>query len=203
MIETERLMPNGVYVTFCEFTSDETYSMAEFVMDCLCLPWMDSYPEFHRTLSEIFYRCSGGKDMTQEQALRLAGKYERFIKYGLPQFPKIKGGSRLVVPKDIHGADAVEWLITEKARIWREVWESHKHIRGTGGFWKFPGGEPDELFLQQQRKREEKFWAEVDERQTEYGCSRQAAIRAVSDYMPRAESEYQLVDPSITSLDES
>lgn len=199
MIETPRIMKNGATVIFCEFTSDETYAMAKFVMDCLCLPWIDNYNEFHVTLYEIFHRCSGGKDITSEQALRLADKYERYFKFGLPKFPKIKDGGRIMAPKEKHGKDAVEWLESEKTRIWHEVWENHKDgaIRRVGGQWVFPGAEPDETYLKQQASREERFWNEVNSRQSEYGCSRQEAIVSVSDYMPRAESELQLPDPSL------
>jgi len=210
MIESEREMQNGALVTFCEFTTDETYAMAKFVMDCLCLPWIDSYPEFYRTLEEIFYRCSKGRDMTSEQALRLAEKYHRF-QDGLPTFPKIKGGSRLMAPPEKHGKDAVNWLIEEKARIWHESWEEHyiknpeddddksRNIRTVGGFWEFPGKGPDQVFIDYQHSREAKFWDEVDARQEEYDCSRGEAILAVSDYMPRAESEFQLPDPRLNN----
>jgi hypothetical protein len=139
----------------------------------------------------------------------LADKYERYFKYGLPQFPKIRDGGRIVCPNDIHGKAATEWLEKEKAGIWRDQWENHyiknkddpddrsKNIRTVGGFWKFPGDEADDVFLKKQHERELKFWAEVEVRHTEYGCARNAAIRAVSDYMQRAESENQLPDPTI------
>lgn len=195
MKETTIRMTNGVDVAFCEFTVDETYSMAKFVMDCLCLPWIDNYREFDGTLREILYRCARGKDMTREQALRLADKYERYVDYGLPRFPKIKDGGRITAPKSVQGRDAIEWLTREKARIWHEVWEDHEDIRKKGGLWVFPGEKPDETFLVMQAEREERFWAEVDVKQGEYGCTRQEAIVAVSDYMPRAESELQMPDP--------
>ena len=199
MIETPRLMSNGVTVVFCEFTSDETYAMAKFVMDCMCLPWIDNYNEFDRTLHEIFHRCSKGKDITQDQALRLADKYERYFKFGLPRFPKIKDGGRIMAPKEKHGKDAIDALEGEKARIWHEVWELHKDdaIRKIGGQWVFPGAPPDETYIEQQDTRESRFWDEVNVRHTEYGCTRREAIISVSDYMPRAESEYQLPDPTL------
>ena len=199
MIETQREMSNGVHVTFCEFTVDETYSMARFVMDCLCLPWIDNYPEFHKALRDVFFRCSRGKDITSEMIMRLLDKFERFNDKGfdLPNFPKIKDGGRIMAPKDKHGKDAVDWLEKEKSRIWHESWENHTNIRKTGGFWVFPGAEPDEMYLRHQRSREERFWAEVDAKQAEWDCGRQEAIRAVSDHMPRAESEFQLADPRL------
>lgn len=197
MYELTVKMPNGANITFCQFSVDETYSMAKFVMDCLCLPWIDNYREFDGTLREILYRCARGKDMTQEQAVRIADKYERYFKYGLPIFPKVKDGGRIMAPKELHGTDAVEWLIKEKARIWHEVWENHEDIRSKGGLWVFPGAEPDESYLMMQAEREERFWSEVDRRQGEYECTRAQAIIAVSDHMPRAESELQLPDPSI------
>jgi len=200
MHETTLTMGNGVQVAFCEFTVDETYAMAKFVMDCLCVPWMDNYPEFDGTLREILYRCARGKDMTREQALRLTDKYERYFEYGLPLFPKIKDGGRIMAPKELHGTDAIDWLIQEKARIWHEVWDNHEDVRRKGGLWVFPGAEPDETYLRMQAEREERFWAEVDRRQSEYECSRRQAIISVSDHMPRAESELQLSDPT---LDES
>ena len=195
MKETTTRMANGVEVAFCEFTVDETYAMARYVMDCLCLPWMDNYPEFDGTLREILYRCARGKDMTREQALRLADKHERYVDYGLPIFPRIKDGGRITAPRDKKGIDAIDWLTAEKARIWHEVWDCHEDIRKKGGLWIFPGADPDERYLRMQAEREERFWAEVDRRQDEYGCSRQDAILAVSDHMPRAESELQLPDP--------
>ena len=199
MIETPRLMPEGNIVVFCEFTSDETYAMAKFVMDCMCLPWIDNYREFHITLHEIFTRCARGKDITREQALRLAAKYERYFKFGLPRFPKIKDGGRIMAPKEQHGKDAVAWLEGEKRRIWHEVWENHEDgaIRRVGGQWVFPGANPDETYLEQQAAREERFWNEVSVRHMEYDCSRREAIISVSDYMPRAESELQLPDPTL------
>jgi hypothetical protein len=60
-----------------------------------------------------------------------------------------------------------------------------------------PGSKPDEVYLQMQSKREDAFWVEVDQKQAEYQISRQEAIILVSDYMPRAESEQQLPDPTI------
>ena len=199
MIESPRTMPEGNIVVFCEFTNDETYAMAKFVMDCMCLPWIDNYNEFHKTLHEIFHRCSAGKDITREQALRLANKYERYFKFGLPRFPKIKDGGRIMAPKEIHGKAAIDWLKSEKARIWHEVWENHEDgaIRRVGGQWVFPGAAPDETYLDQQTAREERFWSEVGVRHMEYGCTRREAIVAVSDYMPRAESEFQLHDPTL------
>ena len=196
MQETVLTKGDGVEIAFCEFTVDETYAIAKFVMDCICLPWMDNYDEFDGTLREILYRCARGKDMTREQAIRLADKYERFVDYGLPPFPRIKDGGRLMAPKELHGEDAIEWLVTEKARIWHEVWDHHPDIRKKGGLWVFPGAEPDEKYLRLQAEREEKFWSEVDRRQSEYECTRRDAIIAVSDYMPRAESELQLSDPA-------
>jgi len=133
--------------------------------------------------------------MTRTHAFKLAEKYERYFKYGLPTFPKIHDGGRLVCPKDIHGKAATAWLEKEKAGLWRDQWENHKEIRTKAGFWKFPGDEADEVFLKKQHERELIFWDEVDTRQAEYDCSRRDAIIAVSDYMQRAESENQLPDP--------
>lgn len=196
MIETEKTFDNGATVVFCEFSHTEAGAMAKFVMDCLCLPWIDTYPAFEDLLREIFNRCAAGKDITGVHALKLADKYERYFKYGLPTFPKIRDGGRVVCPKDLHGKDATEWLIKEKASIWRDIWENHDDIRRVGGFWKFPGDDADEVFLRKQYERELLFWEEVDVRHAEYGCSRRDAVVAVSDYMQRAESENQLPDPS-------
>jgi hypothetical protein len=197
MKESTYEMPNGAQVTFCELTVDETYAMAKFVMDCICIPWVDTYTEFDGVLREILYRCAKGRDMTAEQAIRLADKYERYFHYGLPKFPKIKDGGRLHAPKELHGTEATLWLQTEIARIWHEVWQEHTEIRRKGGLWVLPGSKPDEVYLQMQSKREDAFWVEVDQKQAEYQISRQEAIILVSDYMPRAESEQQLPDPTI------
>jgi hypothetical protein len=197
MIETEKIKGDtGVTIVFCEFTNSEAGSIAKFVMDCLCLPWIDNYDEFHDLLREIFIRCARGKDITRTHAFKLADKYERYFKYGLPQFPKIRDGGRIVCPNHIHGKAATEWLEKEKAGIWRDQWENHKLIRNKGGFWKFPGDEADDIFLKKQHERELKFWDEVNTRQEEYECSRRDAVVAVSDYMQRAESENQLSDPT-------
>ncbi len=215
MIETTQTRgEDGVLITFCEFTEGEAGAMAKFIMDCLCLPWIDTYPEFNDLLHEIFQRCSKGSDMTHTHACRLADKYERYFKYGLPRFPKITEGSRIVCPNDIHGPiDTSAWLVNKKSEVWRDQWENHvlvikgvngkkdkkieNAIRRIGGYWKFPGDGADAIFLEKQNDRELLFWAEVDSRHEEYGCSRSAAIRAVADYMQRAESENQLSDPSI------
>jgi hypothetical protein len=53
MKESTYEMPNGAQVTFCELTVDETYAMAKFVMDCICIPWVDTYTEFDGVLREI------------------------------------------------------------------------------------------------------------------------------------------------------
>lgn len=151
--------------------------------------------------------------MTREHALRLADKYERFFKFGLPLFPKVRDGGRIMAPmeireEEVHGQDAIDWLIAEKSRIWHEVWELHSiedregnriegAIRRIAGKWVFPGAAPDETYIEQQTLRESRFWSEVDVRHTEYGCTRREAIISVSDYMPRAESEFQLLDPSL------
>ena len=194
MIETTKPRgEDGVLVTFCEFTPSETGAMAKFVMDCLCLPWIDTFPQFQDLLYELFHRCAGGKDMTSTHALKLADKYERYFKYGLPTFPKIRDGGRLMCPKDIHGKAATAWLEKEKAGLWRDQWENHyiknkddpddrsKNIRTVGRFWKFPGDEADEVFLKKQHERELIFWDEVDSRQAEYVCSRRATDRLSSN----------------------
>ena len=102
-----------------------------------------------------------------------------------------------MAPKDIHGADATAWLEKTKSAIWHEVWSVHPDMRGSVGMQVFPGREPDAEFIELQYQREEKFWIEVDRRQTEYECSRREAIVAVSDHMQRADTDYQLPDPSI------
>ena len=198
MLEVERINgETGEIVIFCEFTHDETYAMAKFVMDCLCVPWIDTYQEFDDLLRNIFRRSAQGKLITRMEACILADKYERYYKYGLPLFPKMRDGGRIVCPPHIHGDEATEWLIKTRTEIWHEVWELHKKIRGTGGYWKFPGAEADAVFLAKQHERENKFWNEVDVRQAEYGCARRAAIIAVSDYIQRAEFENQLPDPTL------
>lgn len=198
MIETEKRNEDGELVTFLEFTVDEEYAMARWVMDTLSLLWMETYPNFEKLLRDIIYRKAHGKDITTKHLFSLANKVERCQdNKGLSHFPKIRNGGRIMAPKDIHGAEATAWLRKTKSDIWHEVWSEHPDMRGSVGMQVFPGREPDAKFIELQYKREEKFWIEVDRRQNEYGCSRRDAIVAVSDHMQRADTDYQLPDPSI------
>ena len=198
MIETEKFNEDGDLVTFIEFTVDEEYAVARWVMDTLSLLWIETYPDFEKLLRDIIHRKSRGKDITSEHVRELENKLERCRgNKGLNSFPKIRDGGRIMAPIDIHGADATTWLEKTKSDIWHEVWSDHPHMRGGVGMQIFPGREPDAEFIELQYQREEKFWIEVDRRQNEYDCSRRDAITAVSDHMQRADSQYQLADPSI------
>jgi hypothetical protein len=201
MIETERFNEEGELVKFVEFTVDEEYAVARWVMDTLSLIWIETYPNFETLLRDIIHRKSRGKDITIEHVYDLQNKLERCQgNKGLSQFPKIRNGGRITAPIDIHGADAVAWINKTISDIWYEVWSEHKHMRRGVGMQVFPGREPDAEFIELQYKREEKFWLEVDRRQAEYGCSRRESIVAVSDHMQRADTDYQLPDPILDDL---
>jgi hypothetical protein len=198
MIQTEKTNEDGELVIFIEFTMDEEYAVARWVMDTLSLLWIETYPEFEKLLRDIIYRKSRGKDITTRHIFDLANKVERCQgNKGLTQFPKIRNGGRIMAPKEIHGSDATAWLEKTKSNIWHEIWSQHPHMRGRVGMNVFPGREPDAKYIELQYKREENFWLEVDQRQAEYNCSRRDAIIAVSDHMQRADISYQLPDPSI------
>ena len=148
MLEVERINgETGEIVIFCDFTHDETYAMAKFVMDCLCLPWIDTYQEFDDLLRNIFRRSAQGKLITRTEACILADKYERYYKYGLPLFPKMRDGGRIVCPPHIHGDEATEWLIKTRTEIWHEVWELHKKSVVLVAIGNSPVPKPMQYFL--------------------------------------------------------
>lgn len=197
---------DGEPIEFVEFTADELSAIAKWVMDCLCLPWMDTRPEFRDMLMLAIHRGSAGKDMTADLFEGILDKYERYVdkpEYKIPRLPRLKtNGSRLTAPKEIHGkeikgAAVIEWLRKRKALMWYDQWDNHPHMRRRVGMWVFPNHEPDGQYEEHQYQLEERFWLEVDRRQAEYECSRSEAIRAVSDTHRRAVPEHQLPDPAL------
>ena len=196
---------DGGDVCFVELTAEEQSSMARWVMDCLCLPWVDTYPEFQQILMVILHRGSKGKDISLDQFEELLAKYERFVskEYKIPRLPRFKtNDSRLMAPRkirgeDLKGQDAIEWLQKHKALLWYDQWDNHPDMRRKLGMWVFPNHEPDDQYREHQYQLEERFWLEVDRRQAEYECSRRAAIVSVNDTHPRADPDYRLPDPAM------
>lgn len=183
-------------ISFVKLSVEEEYAMARWVMDVLCLPWIDTREEFQRFLESIFWRKSRGRDLTVEQAELLCDYYERYQEL-LPNFPKLKDG-RCIQPPSQHKdgspltseerLDFFQWTIRN---AWKEVWSIHPHIKTRTKFSIFPDEEPTEDWILKQQNMEKDFWIEVEKQQVEYECSREEAIILVSDYMHRPPIAYQ------------
>lgn len=174
-------------IEFWLLSLDEEYAIAKWVMDVLCLHWIDTRKEFQRFLTGLIYRKSMGKDFTNEHFEKLADYIDRYGE-NLPPFPVPKdNGKYIVYPLKFKGDNAagLVWYQDTISRAWYESWDANPLMRKRAGMEVFPGWEPDEQYRETQKELERKFWEEVDVKQQEYGCSRKDAITAVSDYMPR------------------
>jgi len=199
LVETK--LSNGSTLSFVCFTADEEYAMAKWYMDVLCLPWLDTREEFQKFIEQTFWRKCRGKDFTLEQAAKLCDYNERYTDI-LPSFPKLKNNGKHITAPNIHN-DGIEYSVAEKVEYiewiiknaWKETWDNHPDIKAKTRFKVFPGEQPTDEFVGKQKQLEDEFWDEVDSKQTEYGCDREQAIIAVSDYKPRPESQYRIPDP--------
>lgn len=204
MKKTNHLLRGDTVVSYVCFSVEEEYAMAKWYMDVLCLPWIDTKPEFQKFIEQTFWRKCQGKDFTVEQAERLCDYNERYADL-LPVFPRLRNNDKHIVPPKTHASgaelskterkDHIVWVIKN---AWKEVWDNHHHIKTKTKFNVFPGEEPNDEFIAKQKKLEEDFWQEVSVKQAEYACERSEAIVAVADYMARAEPEYRLTDPLIS-----
>ena len=182
---------------------DEEYAMARWVMDVLCLQWIDTKPAFQRFMFGLFIRKAEGKDFATNHFSKLADYMDRKIGPNtdetyrdlLPPLPDLKENGKSIVVPDDRRNDYQNWYRNTIRRAWHETWDIHPHMRSRAGVLVFPGEAPDESFQKLQRGREAAFWAEVDAKQREYDCSRSEAIKAVSDYMPRAIDTHRFHDP--------
>lgn len=201
MKQTKHQLTNDIEVSFVCFSVEEEYAMAKWYMDVLCLPWIDTKPEFQKFMEQTFWRKCHGKDFTTEQAEQICEYNERYFDL-LPDFPKLRNNNKHIIPPKKHAngielnkterKDHITWVIKN---AWKEVWDKHPHIKTKTKFDIFPGDEPNDEFINKQKQLEEDFWQEVSVKQSEYECERSEAVTAVTDYMPRAEPEYRLTDP--------
>lgn len=183
---------------YVKFTYDEELNLAKWVMDVLCLPWIETQPEFSKLVSKIYYRKCEGKDLNSEDFSDLL-QYEERYRERLPEFPAfdVKAGD-INVSSSRHGKRTNEerknYLIREVVRAWREAWIAHGKIKKrVEGCELFAGDEildPEQAQIahqESQEARERAFYTEVVRRQAEYGITREEAIQAVSDTHPRSE----------------
>ncbi len=196
---------------FLQFSPNEEYAMAMWVMDAYCTPWIDTKPEFQTLLFIIIKRKSQGKDITGKQFTALVDYYERY-KNLLPPFPKLKDDGKHVtltkaalssfmedsafflnVPakSTFNFEEFIAKIRSITTRAWYETWDQHPFMRKRAGMYVFPHSEPDDQYIALQKKMEVEFWAEVNRKQQQYDCELTEAISIVSDYLPRAEEKYR------------
>ena len=187
---------------YVKFTYDEELQLAEWVMDVLCLSWIETSPEFSKLASKIYYRKCRGEDISGDDFADLL-KFEARYNERLPAFPIFDpnaGSIEIVIPpgKKLTKKDRKDYMIREKIRAWREAWKTHDVIKKrVEGCEIFTGDEildPEQAqiaYQEAQRDRERAFYDEVIRRQAKYEISRQEAIQAVSDTHPRADDDLQ------------
>jgi len=190
---------DGVELGFVWLSHEEEYEFATWVMDVLSLLWLDTVPEFSEFMNRLYRRKCNGNDITFDTFLTLLDYVDRY-KDLLPPIPDIiENDKRITAPASITDSEERKaYIVRERVRAWKEMWEVHPLIRGRGyPVFKtrdtiiYPDG-----FEDAQKQREEDFWAEVSKVQGALGCSRQQAIQEVSDYMVRAQDNYKLSDPT-------
>jgi hypothetical protein len=198
---TKHILPNDISVSFVCLSVEEEYAMSKWYMEVLCLPWLDTKPEFQKFIEQTFWRKCHGKDFTKEQAEQLCDYNERYSEI-LPAFPKLRNNNKCITPHKYHTncvelnrTERKEYIVWVIKNAWKETWDGHADIKTKTKFNVFPGEEPNEEFIAKQKQLEVDFWQEVSIKQDEYECERPEAVLAVSDYMARAEPEHRLTDP--------
>ena len=167
-------------VEYIKLTYDEEMSMAKWVMDTLCLPWIETREDFYFLLKHMYFRKCSGKDF---EAWHLVDLYQKFQHY--EQYENLELHLIPVFKEDgsyLFGKKAKQDII----RAWRETWEMTPEFRRKVSFGEvFPDGTITQGYKDEQDKIEQEFWDRVAEMQKEYGCSQNQAIIEVSDYTPR------------------
>jgi len=194
-----RIVEQGEW-EYVKFTYDEELLLATWVMDTLCLRWIQTQPEFSKLISKIYRRKCEGKDLATDMFAELL-KHEKRYAERLPEFPLFdpnSGSIEVILPpgKNPTKKYRADYLIREKIRAWREAWEMHPNIKKrVEGCEIFAGDEildPERAqiaYQEAQSALERAFWEEVRRRQVQYGITRQEAIQAVTDTHPRSEIE--------------
>ena len=186
---------------YIKFTYEEEMEFAKWVMDVLCLRWIQTQPEFSKLLSKIYLRKCKGKDLSSEDFAELL-KFEARYNDDLPDIPLFDENSGSINPpyKNRHGKltkkDRENYMIHEKVRAWREAWQAHDKIKkGVEGCEVFAGDvilNPEQAqiaYQEAQEARERAFYDEVVRRQAKWRITRQEAIQAVTDTHPRSEDK--------------
>ena len=183
--EVEERATHDEGTEFLELSFDEEYAVATWVMDVLCLVWIDTKPEFQRFLSDVIWRKSRGKDLSMDQLAQIVDYCSRYDDL-LPPFPTLTdNGAHITAPKKYVGMKSIEWIQKTVRQAWYEIWDQHPYMRKRAGMHIFPNAEPDAVYIARQEKLEEDFWAEVNRKQKDYECDRSEAVALVSDYMER------------------
>ena len=171
-------------VEYVKLTYDEELSMAKWVMETLCLPWIETRDDFYIMLKRIYFRKCKGKDFEAWHLVDLFQKYQHYNQYEdleLPLIPVFKEDGTFLIPEQ-----GVGFATKDITRAWREAWEMTPEFSKKVDFGEvFPDGTVISGYEEEQNKIERAFWERVAEVRKEYDCSEKQAIVEVSDYMPR------------------
>jgi hypothetical protein len=168
-------------VEYIKLTYDEELSMARWVINTLCLPWIETREDFYAFLRRMYLRKCSGRDFEAWHLVDLYKKYQHYYQYEedleLSPIPVFKEDgqciSGIVAKKDI-------------SRAWREVWEEHPEFKKKIDFAEvFPDGTTSQDYADNQDKLEREFWSRVGEIQKKFNCTQNQAVIEVTDYMPR------------------
>ena len=186
---------------YVKFTYDEELELAKWIMDVLCLPWIETRPGFCKFITRIYWRKCNGRDISGDDFIELLDFEGRYTDE-LPDLPMFDEGAGAIESpaENRHGKltkkARTEYVIREKIRAWREVWQDHDKIKKScEGYELFLGDkvlDPEGAkiaYQEAQEARERAFYAEVIRRQAEWDITRQEAIQAVTDTHPRSEIE--------------
>lgn len=189
---------------YAKLSSDEEYALAKWVMDVLCLRWVDSKDQFHKLLQRIYWKKCQGYDLSFADFIGLWQCYERY-RDALPEFPKLKDDKKYIYsPKELQGRKLDDderevYVRREISRAWYETWQNHpkiqKRVEGCATFEGFVAEDVPEAHVERQKRLEMEFWERADYIQRECDVSREQAMAEAQDIVPRADPEYQMPDP--------
>ena len=208
---------DGEEIEYMRLDYDEELETARLFCEMLDRLSLEDFPDVYDKVYHLFIKKSFGNDFRFQEFQELYESIEVYNarwdeeyteKYGLPDISNIQQSDDCidfgVVPANIDEVQNLEDRKTryrrEVARAWKEAWDERPKGYLRQRFPRFPGIDLLEAPKSSQElreidlKRELKFWSMVDEKQEFFKCSREQAIREVSDYMPRAVNEHNRIN---------
>ncbi len=212
-------------VSVMHLTYDEELECARKFCTMLDLLWIEDRKALYKPLCRLFFKKSKGWDFTVEefvefddaiQAHNETVEPEYFEYHGLPNIcadmdENDEAIGYGVLPANVDGYETREEkkmrYRREVARAWKEAWAERPKGYLRTRYPIFPGDDflnpadtPEEV-REKDLTLEREFWVMVDHKQEHFGCSRKQAILEVTDYMPRAIfEENMLPDPNPKKL---